>query len=708
MFNFIKVNFIIRLIKNIMTTTAVTNRATYTNIQHTLDLAYVAQNTTVIDRLTNGTIISLTQVHFDKGTIIIAPDYYIWNVAGTSTQVDGTTAGMVFRLTENISFGPAGTTQGDYTDHWTTNEVPLTQFVSGGGLYPDAAYRLGFFAAISLFANDVVIDMNGFNIEQTVEHSLFQRFYANIELSNIPFLPTQGPHTFGPKLIAAKNCALVNSTTRCSTLGRSSHHGIHGNNARDILIKGIYFEDYELSAMTVNGVTNFFVIDCVALGHRTDVHILGAWGAARMLRRYLNWIETNAPSFAITINTVSTNITTIVNALKAEMLTIATEVLDNNEITTSSVFQNVPKLFDGNSYGFSVHGQGTTSVGFPDSRKHLSQSVYFKSCEVRNHTGTVNEVPALERFYNTSTALQSEIDEKTGRPETDPVGAVFQTENSIDNTGKYIGNVISNAQAILAKAVLSGTMPFPTYENNGAGTNGQIHSLIRMTISQETINWIENANTDYLNRNLLFNGDSQFHTNKGLVSFKMDGINNSALYLCRAQDVTNLTPSIAHSEQTLLAWSPPAFFEGAYNDYKNRIAKSNRDATLPGASGNSVRGYSFSSSSNVYLYKCTALDIVSNFGQAIGMEFFHQTQNIYLEKCEVIGVKAGLGINDPQTTNLDAYNNSPESAPIGYGIKISSNIKTILLDKTTVSEITGLLEGKDWSIESTSATITHT
>ena len=51
-------------------------------------------------------------------------------------------------------------------------------------------------AIYNLLLKDVILDLNGFIIEQSENHKFQQRFYANIELANSPFIPNQGPGPF--------------------------------------------------------------------------------------------------------------------------------------------------------------------------------------------------------------------------------------------------------------------------------------------------------------------------------------------------------------------------------------------------------------------------------------------------------------------------------------------------------------------------------
>ena len=79
---------------------------------------------------------------------------------------------------------------------------PDGPFTPGGPMdarYDPAAYGVGFFAAIAIEADDVVLDLAGHTIEQSAEHALLQRFFAVIELADQPFVPSQGPAGFGAR-----------------------------------------------------------------------------------------------------------------------------------------------------------------------------------------------------------------------------------------------------------------------------------------------------------------------------------------------------------------------------------------------------------------------------------------------------------------------------------------------------------------------------
>ena len=135
---------------------------------NSIELSNKKENYTFNNNTAYSTIY-LSQESFNKGTVrITKPGYYI--------------------LKENIVFHP--NPQNDFQ--------PSLKSIQNGQ-YPvgkDGAYHLGFFAAITIETNDVVLDLNNFTIQQSKEHNLQQRFFSTIELANSPFIPKQGPSSF--------------------------------------------------------------------------------------------------------------------------------------------------------------------------------------------------------------------------------------------------------------------------------------------------------------------------------------------------------------------------------------------------------------------------------------------------------------------------------------------------------------------------------
>ena len=76
----------------------------------------------------------------------------------------------IYRLTEDIDFEPRPD-----NDHWNQLDSPD---------YPINQFYLGFFAAITIECNNVVVDLNGRTLQMSKKFYLLQRFFNVIEVNN--------------------------------------------------------------------------------------------------------------------------------------------------------------------------------------------------------------------------------------------------------------------------------------------------------------------------------------------------------------------------------------------------------------------------------------------------------------------------------------------------------------------------------------------
>lgn len=221
---------------------------------------------------------------FDKGTHII-------NAPGA------------YKLCEDITFRPDPT--GSFAEG--TNPADFFQVDFSTGKYDERAYGLGFFAALVIASADVQLYLNGHTIEQSREHQMIQRFYANIELASAPFIAGTGPHEFvgmgdnatntKPGVLkSARNFQLFGP----GVIGRSAHHGIHGNENQKVTISGVTFQDFEVAAVGLNKVSGLEISDCIVIRNSREVDVLGMFSAARFIRPYGKWLKDNYPRRSIT------------------------------------------------------------------------------------------------------------------------------------------------------------------------------------------------------------------------------------------------------------------------------------------------------------------------------------------------------------------------------------------------------------------------
>ena len=206
----------------------------------------------------------LKQTDFDNGTVRLKwPAYYIFN--------------------ENIVFNPNPGLLSEGGKDW----MPTQEQMSGGknAEYPGmpyGPYDLGFFAAITVEAKNIIINLNGYTLCQSKEHHIQQRFYANIELASTPFIPKQGPANFGDSIVSADNCWITNGY-----LGLSSHHGIHGNGMKNCIIENLNIYDYEVGAISINGGENIATRNVHSTNVLNYIPIISTYSQCRFVRAFL-------------------------------------------------------------------------------------------------------------------------------------------------------------------------------------------------------------------------------------------------------------------------------------------------------------------------------------------------------------------------------------------------------------------------------------
>ncbi len=159
-------------------------------------------------------------------------------------------------LTENIIFNPNPSSNpsnpNEQGSWFPNNDIDFPGCID----LANGAYALGFFAAITIESDDIILDLNGYKISYSIEFYLQQRFGSIIEIANQPFLPSVGPANFGSTFSNVNNI-----TIRNGELGLSSHHGIHSNNASNIIISNLKIYDFEVGGIQLNGFHNAQIND---------------------------------------------------------------------------------------------------------------------------------------------------------------------------------------------------------------------------------------------------------------------------------------------------------------------------------------------------------------------------------------------------------------------------------------------------------------
>ena len=132
---------------------------------------------------------------------------------------------------------------------------------------------MGFFAGITVEADDVVIDLNEHEISQSLPFYHQQRFFSCISLKSVAFPLNQGPGVFGSSPVFASNVVIRNGN-----IGLSSHHGIHGHYNKDVVIENVHIYDFETHGVQMSYFENLKMSN-VEIGPSSNVAYLKGMAA---------------------------------------------------------------------------------------------------------------------------------------------------------------------------------------------------------------------------------------------------------------------------------------------------------------------------------------------------------------------------------------------------------------------------------------------
>lgn len=419
-------------------------------------------------------LVELTQNDFTEGTVrITKPGIYI--------------------LKEDIIFNP------NQSNDFFPRMNQLERFPMGNS----GPFHLGFFAAITVESDNVIIDLNGKTIKQSALHNVEQRFYAHIELASSPFIPNQGPGDFGTTIKIPKNVCIMNGT-----LGLSSHHGIHGNKMENVIIHNVVFKDFEVAAIALNGGVNCILDKLSVVNTSLNVKVLSTYSSARFIRKFLRNIEKIDNQRSINLSSGAKTIGNIITELENEMQNVKNAVMLGNVIP-DSLFKNKLDGYDANVYGIVFNRKGVvindfiTTLGDESTgnRHNLLNNV-----SIKNIRSTPLEIVGISCPDPTTGAYGKGV-------QVGPAGDVIQISEASNNDGTFKPNVLVNAKLILGK-----------FNDPKNGTT---------CVSPDVINWAESGNQDI--KVVAQNNDRYFTVGNDSMAHKMKG--NIGLFVSSGEHI---------------------------------------------------------------------------------------------------------------------------------------------------------------------------
>lgn len=183
------------------------------------------------------------------------------------------------KRTLNFPANAIGISQSDFADgpyriqtpgyYYLTEDITFDQVA---GRTSDRPRTGAWFAAISIECDNVVIDLNTYTLECSEDFITKHDFkvFSLIELSNSPFPHLIFAYSDVTKAVFAHNVEIKNGK-----IGRSPHHGIHGNMNTNIHIHDVVIRDWEVAAISMNGTKNTHIHDISVTGIEHNVAFTG-------------------------------------------------------------------------------------------------------------------------------------------------------------------------------------------------------------------------------------------------------------------------------------------------------------------------------------------------------------------------------------------------------------------------------------------------
>jgi len=515
-------------------------------------------------------VVNLSQSNFSRGT---------YRIKKSARYV----------LTENIRFNPNPSTYNTVTNKLEGPDWMPTPSQIASGEYPVAPkgpYHMGFFAAFTVEVDNVVIDLNGFTIEQHMEHYLQQRFFSIIELAPSPFIHGQGPSNFGP-FQRHKNIKIHNGI-----LGLSSHEAIHGNGTENLVLRDLTCYDYEQAAIAVNGGSLISMRNIQIERNSRDALVRATYSQGRFIRSFLHRIIA-ADDPSINVNGEELSGTQILSSLETEMDEVYNDIINLKIEPTSSLFRNPDPLntCDGSVYGIVLNTLGAAVGPFITTADHkANRLIILENISLCGLNSDPVEVPALC------------VPEDHTKAQRGPVGDVIRVKMCTSDQGVYVANTLSNAQLYWNKyAALIGTTPHASpgiYNDWASGAK-----TLQQVMDAEGICF-------------MYGRDAMSHIMKGNIGLFLSGTAAAYLQKVHMQDIQN---------------RGAASQGGDHGNYE----------------GNRTRGFAVTACKDLELTDVSSDNLASTTADVYGIDFIHPCSNITLNKCRAIDLKPALFVNAP-------------------------------------------------------------
>jgi hypothetical protein len=475
--------------------------------------------------------------------------------------------------------------------------------------------NFGFTAAIIINVSDVEIDMCGFSIEQSIHDFCLQRFFALIQLNDMPFIIGKGP-------ILEKRTELIvpnNLIIKNGTFGLTSHQAILGNNNSNILLSNIRVTNFEVTGITLNNITNLTFENSIIHSSNSNIPISPFFSTFVFIYRILMTIMvlSNNSQEIYRINLI---LETLIKIL-SEFIDIIFSIQSLNELYNIhhkfNFFINHKKLSICNVHGIKITGSGPTVNEFHKSinkdKSLNSNNVKINNVEIKNISASVNEELSL-----------AYLDKNV------QIGAgVTATFTFLKNKDAFI----------IIKLIKNLIDDHPSINDNLKShlSNNQIYNAI------EKFHYNIKLHDDEAHFFSVFrNSDSMGHINKGVIAARFGSITHLTVNNLKVKNISNfgqestLRSKLVHTNN---------IFKETFFDHGARNILSIIGSNSTGIISSSITNSTFNNIS----INC----ITSEHSESIGMFVNNNSESITINNIFINSIKSNIKRDDSSIILID-------------------------------------------------------
>lgn len=549
-------------------------------------------------------------------------------------------------------------------------------------------YILGFFAGITIETDNVILDLQGHTIKQSVRFYMLQRFFATVELASTPFIPKQGPANFGPDPVYPKGIVIRNGT-----FGLTSHHAIHGNGAQNVLLDRLTIRDFEVGGISVNGIKratlrNVRVLD--SIGTKLFIPVNGRFSTLVFISRILTKIiRAGLPDYSIPIGSCKYAIskafqqtTTTIDTIVDTVVRTGLHRIPRFSKEIFSIFGNPQGIPDCSAiYGIVFNKLGIAVNEFGACDKDCTTGTFSSDIRIENCSVSNLVVRPME-FVGFQSTTKADAFQK------DFSGSLIMAcgpDWFVDDNGRYDPDrkfVQPNGSYdwLLATQVL-----LAKYNESGKGPKWCKGVA---DISPEITKWVSKGCAALSCYNLVTvrNADVMGHVMKGAIGIRLDFVRKASISNVQISNLVNVSP-LGVASGVLEGYLDGTMGKSVIKRYPH-LGNPKSDDTEIGYTGGIVRGISMAECADVTNTAVMIQGLRSNVGSVYGLDIMHGNTRCRADNVHITSLSSGF--QGGSSVPYQLCFRLPNWIPRSIGMIVRFNNTAISSERVDVSNLSSV------------------